>query len=137
MSILAVLTCEDIPVEVTNVISTIFNVIKWGVPAILILVGMFEMGKAMTKQKEDEIKKAQSSLVKKAVAALVVFLIPTLVGLLLKTVDVSQDDQGWVCAQKMLGIEKDAALTDSSCASQTTCPEGQTAKVVDGKCACQ
>ena len=60
--------------KIVNIIRFVYNAIKIGVPIILVVVGMFDMGKAITQQKEDEIKKAQTLLVKKAVAALIVFL---------------------------------------------------------------
>ena len=53
----------------------VYNAIRIAVPIILILVGMFDMGRAITLQKEDEIKKAQQLLVRKAVAAAIVFII--------------------------------------------------------------
>ena len=60
--------------KIVGIIRFVYNAIKIGVPIILVVVGMFDMGKAITQQKEDEIKKAQTLLVKKAVAALIVFL---------------------------------------------------------------
>ena len=60
--------------KIVNIIRFVYNAVKIGVPIILVVVGMFDMGKAITQQKEDEIKKAQTLLVKKAVAALIVFL---------------------------------------------------------------
>ena len=60
--------------KIVDIIRFVYNAIKIGVPIILVVVGMFDMGKAITQQKEDEIKKAQTLLVKKAVAALIVFL---------------------------------------------------------------
>ena len=60
--------------KIVDIIRFVYNAVKIGVPIILVVVGMFDMGKAITQQKEDEIKKAQTLLVKKAVAALIVFL---------------------------------------------------------------
>ena len=75
-----------IPKQIVDIIALIYDVIRIGVPLILILVGMFDMGKAITQQKEDEIKKAQSLLVKKAIAAALVFLMLSLVTLVLGAV---------------------------------------------------
>ena len=63
-----------IPSTLVSIVGLIYKAIQIGVPIILIIIGMFDMGKAITQQKEDEIKKAQTLLVKKAVAALIVFL---------------------------------------------------------------
>ena len=67
-------TEAGIPSTLVNIVGLIYKAIQIGVPIILVVVGMFDMGKAITQQKEDEIKKAQTLLVKKAVAALIVFL---------------------------------------------------------------
>ena len=67
-------TEAGIPSTLVNIVGLIYKAIQIGVPIILIIIGMFDMGKAITQQKEDEIKKAQTLLVKKAVAALIVFL---------------------------------------------------------------
>ena len=59
-------TCSSIPKQILDITNLIYKAIQIGVPIILIIVGMFDMGKAITQQKEDEIKKAQSLLVKKS-----------------------------------------------------------------------
>lgn len=69
-----------------SIVGLIYKAIQIGVPIILIIVGMIDMGKAITQQKEDEIKKAQILLVKKAVAALIVFLMFALVQLIVNIV---------------------------------------------------
>ena len=68
-----------IPYQVVRIIHIIYNTIRWAVPAILIFIGMLDMAKAVTAQKEDDIKKAQSLLVKKAIAAALVFFIASIV----------------------------------------------------------
>ena len=88
-----------------GIIRFIFNGIKIGVPVILIIVGMFEMGKAITKQNEDEIKKAQSQLVKKAIAALVVFLMFQMVQLLMSVMNM-KDTSNWACVKVILNEPK-------------------------------
>lgn len=77
--------------KIVGIIRLVYNAIKIGVPIILIIVGMFDMGKAITQQKEDEIKKAQSLLVKKAIAALIVFLMFALVQLVVSLVASDKD----------------------------------------------
>ena len=82
-------SCDDFVTkndDIVRIIRFVYNAVKIGVPIILISVGMFDMGKAITQQKEDEIKKAQILLVKKAVAALIVFLMFALVQLIVNIV---------------------------------------------------
>ena len=65
---------KGIPGDIVNIIHYIYVAIQVVVPIVLIIFGMIELAKALTSQKEDEIKKAQSSLLKKAVVAVIVFL---------------------------------------------------------------
>ncbi len=101
-------SCGDVEIggSIVGIIRFIFNGIKIGVPVILIIVGMFDMGKAITQQKEDEIKKAQNLLVRKAVAAALVFLIVSMVGLLFSVVsEEGTDGDVWTCVDKLLSGE--------------------------------
>ena len=94
---------NGVPHQIVNIIHLIYNAIRIAVPLILILVGMFDMGKAITQQKEDEIKKAQNLLVRKAVAAALVFLIVSLVGLVFSVA--SEEDvnsETWKCVDALL-----------------------------------
>ncbi len=58
-----------------QVISVIVTVIKIGVPILLVILGMLDLGKAVMAQKEDEIKKGQSLFIKRLIAAILVFLV--------------------------------------------------------------
>ena len=93
-------SCKDIPSNLVDLIRLVYKAIQIGVPIILIIVGMFDMGKAITQQKEDEIKKAQSLLVKKAVAAALVFLMFSLVSLVVTIIDI--DSESWNCVEYLL-----------------------------------
>ena len=68
-----------IPVEVSKIATLAYNSIRIIVPLVLVIIGMFDMAKAITSQKEDDIKKAQQLLVKKAVAGALVFFLFSLV----------------------------------------------------------
>ena len=64
MNILASVTCGGI-LEVDrmlpDIVSLIVTLIKIGVPILLIVFGMLDLGKAVMAQKEDEIKKSQQT----------------------------------------------------------------------------
>ena len=47
-----------------KIVSLIISLIQFGIPVILIVLGMMDLGKAVMAQKEDEIKKGQSTFVK-------------------------------------------------------------------------
>ena len=81
-------TCAGVPIDdkLVGIVQLVYKAIQIGVPIILIIMGMLDMGKAITQQKEDEIKKAQSLLVKKAIAAALVFLMFSIVTLVLNVV---------------------------------------------------
>lgn len=68
-----------LPEEITNIIGSVINIIQFGIPVILVIMGMLDLGKAVTSQKEDDIKKAQSMLVKRIIYGVIVFLIPAII----------------------------------------------------------
>ncbi len=59
-----------------GVIMTVFKIV---IPVIIIILGAIDLGKAVIASKEDEIKKATSSLVRRFAAGIVIFFIPTIV----------------------------------------------------------
>ena len=73
--------------NVWQVVGWIMLVFKIIIPLLLIIFGMLDLGKAVTSNKEDEIKKATGSLMRRAIAAVVIFFIPTLVGVIMNLVD--------------------------------------------------
>lgn len=66
---------SDIPLKVPELISFAVNLLKIATPIILIFISIISLLKALASQKDDEIKKATSSLVKKIIAAVLVFFV--------------------------------------------------------------
>lgn len=64
---------------IISIIKTVLSIVQWAIPIILIVIGTFDMMKAVIASKEDEIKAAQKLLIKRVVYAVVIFLIPTIV----------------------------------------------------------
>ncbi len=64
-----------IPTEVAKITSMLYGAIKVIVPIALVIIGMFDMAKAITTKSEDEVKKAQKLLVQKAIAGALVFIL--------------------------------------------------------------
>ena len=58
-------------------------IIKIGIPVLLIIFGMLDLGKAVVAQKEDDIKKGQSTFVKRIIAAILVFFVVQIVQLVI------------------------------------------------------
>ncbi len=68
--------------NIWQIIGYVLLVFKIVIPILLIIFGMIDLGKAVIASKDDEIKKATTSLVKRAIAAVVIFLLPTIVSFL-------------------------------------------------------
>ena len=83
----------DIPSQVPKIVSFVVNLLKIATPIILILVSIITLLKALAASKEDEIKKAQSSLIKKLIAAALVFFIITIVQFVISKV-ADDNEQG-------------------------------------------
>ena len=129
-------TCAGVPIDekLVNIFQLIYKAIQIGVPIILIIVGMFDMGKAITQQKEDEIKKAQPLLVKKAIAAALVFLMFSIVSLVLGAVGYNDSENCLGCLlsdkESTYCKAKNGAVTEDKCA------EGTTATASGNSCTC-
>ena len=69
-----------------SIIKTVLSLVQWAIPIILIVIGTFDMMKAVIASKEDEIKAAQKLLIKRIIYAVIIFLIPTIVYFVLNIV---------------------------------------------------
>lgn len=76
-----------LPNALLSIIRIIVNIIKIGVPVILIILGMIDMGKAVASQKDDEIKKGQKILISRCIAAGIVFFVVAIVQLMMSIID--------------------------------------------------
>lgn len=83
---------KDIPYQAPKLISFFVNLLKIATPIILVIVSIISLLKALSSQKEDEIKKAQSSLIKKLIAAVMVFFIITIVQFVISKVALDDEE---------------------------------------------
>lgn len=81
----------DIPSQAPQIISFGVNLLKIATPIILIFVSIITLVKALASSREDDIKKAQSSLVKKMIAAVLVFFTVSIVQYVILWVSDSSD----------------------------------------------
>lgn len=97
--------CGDVtvPDAIQTLISTIYTLIKVGVPLLLIIMGMLDLGKAVISQKEDEIKKQQGIFVKRLIAAALVFFVFAIVQLLIGIVAADDKQSISTCLKGLLG----------------------------------
>lgn len=76
------LICDNLAPLIKLIKHGIIPIIQIGIPIILIVLGMLDLGKAVMAGKEDEMKKAQSMLLKRCLYAVAVFFVVTIVTLL-------------------------------------------------------
>ena len=75
-------------------LSAVLTVLQIVVPILLIIMGTIDMVKAVMAGKDDEIKKAQGTLIKRVIAAAIVFFIPLLVQLVLGIIPIGDSNAG-------------------------------------------
>ena len=71
-------TCGGL-LEIVILIRKVIDIVKIIIPIGLILFGLIDLGKAVIAGKEDEMKKAQGTLIKRVIYAVAVFLIVQIV----------------------------------------------------------
>ena len=76
----------DVPDSLFNIVATIVTIIKIGVPIILIVLGMIDMGKAVASQKDDKIKAGQKILISRLITGGIVFFIVAIVQMLVSII---------------------------------------------------
>ena len=64
----------------------LFPIVQLGIPILLIILGTFDLGKAVISSDEKEVKAAQSRLIKRFIYAALVFFVVTLVSALMNIV---------------------------------------------------
>ena len=79
MNFLAVDFCENLLPLIRLVKHGIIPIVQIGIPIILIILGMLDLGKAVVASKEDEIKNAQKMLIKRAIYAVAIFFVVLIV----------------------------------------------------------
>ena len=65
--------------SVVQIVGYILLVFKIAIPLLIIALGIFDFGKAVIAEKEDEIKKQTKRLIYRVIAGIVIFFIPHLV----------------------------------------------------------
>lgn len=71
--------CDSDLLVIFKLLASVVNLIRIFVPILLILFGTLDLAKAVIAGKEDEMKKAQSTLIRRVIYAVAVFLVVTLV----------------------------------------------------------
>ncbi len=102
LNVLATLpeACKDVPERIFNIVSLIITIMKFGIPVLLIIFGMLDLGKAVIASKEDEIKKGQQLFIKRTITAVIVFFVVVVVQLVIGlAAGENEKDNIWNCVQ--------------------------------------
>ena len=90
-------TIEYMNSTIPYLTSLVVDLIKIGVPVLLIIFGMLDLGKAVMAQKEDEIKKSQQMFFKRLLSSALVFFIFVIVELVFHIVAKDEKAGIWNC----------------------------------------
>ena len=91
MNFLAVDFCENLAPLLRLIKNGIIPIIQIGIPIILIILGMLDLGKAVVASKEDEIKSAQKMLIKRCIYAVAIFFVVLIVQLVFGLLSTTED----------------------------------------------
>lgn len=69
----------DIPDDTIRILHNIYVILQIGAPLILVVMGIYDFGRAVMGSSEDDIKKKQHKFIKRLIAAVMVFLILAIV----------------------------------------------------------
>lgn len=78
---------------VLGIVNFIINAIMIGVPILLVLLGMIDLGKAVIASKEDEVKKATKAFTKRFLYAVGVFAVFWIVTFVFDTIATTTGDE--------------------------------------------
>lgn len=86
-------TCDTLEPLIRLIKNGIIPLIQLGIPIILIVLGMLDLGKAVIASKEDEIKNAQKMLIKRAIYAVAIFFVVLIVQVVFGLLSSTGDDE--------------------------------------------
>ncbi|MDD2434723.1 MAG: hypothetical protein PHO63_00520 [Bacilli bacterium] len=81
--------------KITTLVHNIILIIQIGVPILLVIWGMLDLGKAVIAQKDDEIKAGQKTFIKRLIAAAIVFFVVVIVQFVVSLVGGDVDQSCW------------------------------------------
>ena len=108
--------CADL-FPVLRLLKNVMNLLWILIPIGLLLFGVIDLGKAVIASKEDEMKKAQGTLIKRVVYAIAVFLLFTIISLVMNILgdsatgnDTTTWSKCWKCASETTQEKYDTCL---------------------------
>ena len=88
---------KEVPYKFLQLSNTGINIIQIAVPVILVVMGAVDFIKAISSQKEDDIKKAQGAFIKRLIMGALVYFIVVIVKFLISVI--GNDDSIWGCVE--------------------------------------
>lgn len=85
--------CKDMS-GVLKFVGIILWIFKIAIPVIIVVMGMIDLGKAVTASKDDEIKKAMKQLMVRLIAGVLIFFIPTIIMFVFRIITEFNDIEG-------------------------------------------
>lgn len=101
----AKITCTDLfgdkndENSLAYLISSVMDIVRIVVPILVIVLGLFDLSKAVIASKEDEMKKAQTIFIKRVIIGVVVFFVPLLVDLVMELADIVWEGMGYTICE--------------------------------------
>lgn len=87
-----------------TIVSTIISIIKIGVPVILIILGMIDIGKSVASQDGGKIRAGQKNLISRLITGAIIFFIVAIIQLIVGIIENATGDSGiWNCVCKFIG----------------------------------
>ena len=84
--LLAVNPCTEELGVVIGAVKTVFTLIQWAIPLVLIVMGTIDMFKAMASGDEKKTKESKDKFIRRLIYAVVAFLIPFIISLVFRFV---------------------------------------------------
>ena len=88
---------KELPYKVLELSNTAINIIQVIVPVILVILGAVDFVKAISSQKEDDIKKAQGTFIKRLIMGALVYFVIVIVKFLISVI--GNEDSIWGCVE--------------------------------------
>ena len=104
--------------QIWQILGKVINIIKIAIPIIIVLLAMFDLGKAVMAGEEKEIQAAQKMLIKRLIYGVVIFFVVTIVQVVFNLVGhgIAKDgDAGicWTCATRPYSDACDTAVKNA------------------------
>ena len=89
--------CNDQMAPIANLLKIVIELVQFGIPILLVIFGIIDLGKAVMASKEDEMKKAQGTLIKRVIYAIAIFLVVFVVRLVMDVISDAgaETEPGW------------------------------------------